>query len=556
MTVLDDLCLDGLPSAVLSPRDLRELRAGSLLLPASGASVKDREPNRTAPRLAIYRRRSFRTDTSVSLGRQLARMEEEVGALNGSYDRAADLFQDDDLSAKGGVFRPGLEQLLRAIQDGRYDGVLVWEYSRWTRNRREGRIATDLMRTAGCELYSLQERWLSLYGPVGFLVEWATDQAAKESEHLSARVTDWHSYTAQAGHHRAAAPWGCVKEARPSPWPDRTAPIQVLVPDEQPRAEYGGNSPAQLVREGVALVVDGLTLGALASRWNEAGYPSPSGGAWRTQTLVRNLLNPQLAGFAMHRGQVVEVDGEPYAPHTAVVDPALHQRLRDEIAVRAQPFAGRSFTESALRGLLRCGRCGGRMHASGGGTRGRGKSYTCARRAAGPGAERCVGNNIAGPQTEAAVWAMVLELLADPDRLPGAVEAAQPGPVRDAAAAAQEQVRSLQARLDKLDDDREGGAYDDSDGERRYARQVARLVAQLEQAQQTATVVAVRRPALAAGLLDPALALEDAVAALTDQQRLTLLHQVLEHVEVLPSDVGRGARWTADRLRPVWREDA
>ena len=92
------------------------------------------------PRLAVYKRRSKLRDMSSSMARQDAECLAHVKTLGGIHDPLIDTFSDDDISAKGGHYRPGMEALLRAIQDGRYDGVVVYEIPRALRNRRESLI--------------------------------------------------------------------------------------------------------------------------------------------------------------------------------------------------------------------------------------------------------------------------------------------------------------------------------------------------------------------------------------------------------------------------------
>src|SRR4051794_36054671 len=99
--------------------------------------MKRREPNRTNPRMSIYDRYSMgrRKDAaSVSMARQLAANEELVKKLGGIYDPDKDYYWDQK-SAKGHRLRDGIERLLRAIQNGDYDGVVVYEWERFMRNR-------------------------------------------------------------------------------------------------------------------------------------------------------------------------------------------------------------------------------------------------------------------------------------------------------------------------------------------------------------------------------------------------------------------------------------
>lgn len=532
-----------------TPAQLRDLRSTSLLLPQIGEQVFDQQPKMENPRLAVYGRRSFKTDTNVNLSRTRDQLESDVVAMGGVYDPATDYFFDDDISAKGGKFRPGIEALLQAIKAGRYDGVLVWEYCRWTRNRRENRITTDLMRQAGCEIYSHTERWLTLFGPIGFLVEWAADQAAKESERISARITDWHAFTARAGHHKVRPPFGMIEVDHPSPWPDRDAPIQLLAPDEEPRTTLGGHSPAFLIRAAATAVLEGSSIRSVASEWNTAGYPSPNGTIWSGRTLGSLLRNPQLAGYALHQGQIVtDTQGANISPHEPLLDPGTYALLAAERTVRA--LAPRAKTDTDLRGMLRCSRCGATLLLNG---KGPGSIFYCGARHRG-GSGACQGVGISRTRAEAAVWAVVLAVLADPARLSHALTAAG-DTTQTNLADVEGRLILLRDQVERLEAMELAGEFDDRDGATRHKRHHDRLTAQLDQVILEQQRLLARRPAQAVGWLDPALAVEDAVVALSDTKRRQLLRELLDHIVVGPAK-SRGCRFDPSRLTYTWRAAA
>ncbi len=76
----------------------RRQREQSLLLPKDGSS-QAREPNRTRPRLAVYKRRSKLREMSSSMARQDAECLAHVKTLGGIHDPLVDTFSDDDISA-------------------------------------------------------------------------------------------------------------------------------------------------------------------------------------------------------------------------------------------------------------------------------------------------------------------------------------------------------------------------------------------------------------------------------------------------------------------------
>lgn len=516
-----------------------------MLLPKPGQDVADRRPNRVQPQLALYRRRSFRTDTNATMTRQLQRMCERADALGGRYDLSLDLYEDDDISAKGGKFRPGVESLLAAIRAGRYDGVVIWEFSRWTRNRAENRIMTHLMRAHGCELYSYQEQWLTLHGPVGMLVEWAADLAARESERISDRIMQWHEAMSQVGAMRGGPPFGMVTVDAPSPWPDRAAPIKLLAPDEQPRKEYGWATRASLVREAFALVDSGESQRSVATSWNSRGWPSVNGAPWTAGGVARMLRNPHYAGFAVLRGAVVyDPDAKPVAPHTPLVEPEVFHRVQP---VPSRPRA--TSKDSPLRGLFRCGSCGHTMVYAPRSDRKGWHLYRCSA-AIVDACERRV--SVTAERAEQHVLALVAEVLADEDRL---AQLGPPPPDERQTAQAQEQLRGAEAALLRLQRHRVQGDYDDADGQRRYDQLRHELLAEVATARQLLRGGADRRRALRLDGVQPAHAtVEAALESMSVERRRHLVQQLVEKVVVAPWP-NRGAAWDPSRLEVVWRRD-
>jgi DNA invertase Pin-like site-specific DNA recombinase len=532
----------------ITPAERRRRRSTSLLLPKAGGSAFTREPNRQHPRVALYVRLSLTQDASVSIARQRATLEAYVAELGGVYDASTDYFEDDDISAKGTVYRPAAERLLQAVAAGDYDGVMVWEFARFMRTVRETHIACGLMREHAVELYSFEERHLTLYGPGRIALEFAADQAEKELQKISARVAAARAFLSQYGPAPAHAPFGMVKVAVPSPIEGRTAPLNRLAPDEEPRAYLGGHSPAGLMREAARQVAAGGSVRSVALAWNMAGYTTASGAEWTASHTSQLLRNPLLAGFSVHRGQVVtDADGHPRLFHDPVLDAATWADLSSIVAGRV--VRPRSTVDSPLRGLLRCGRCGAGMSRSG---RGTSRVYRCWRAQHGG----CAGNTITATKTEALIVEPALALLGDPERLAELHAGADPRAIAEREQR-EEAAHRLRSALDRIERSRAMGEYDDADGERRYTRVKESLVGELEALMAAARRTRPRRqhPALVpADGVSVAQAFEDASPAL----RLTVLSEVIEHIVIRPAperSTGTGRpTYRPERVAITWQQ--
>ncbi len=509
------------------------------------------EPCRVTPRLAFYGRRSRRVEEGVSLSRQIETMFVRGRELGGVWDEQRDLYIDDDISAKGGAFRPGMEELLKNLLAGRYDGVVVWDVTRWVRNKAENRLIMNVLESAGVELYFCVEKHLHVHGPMSIGVEMAADTAAQEVHKTSLRTSGWQAQMAAHGVVTSRAPFGMRKKKAPSPFPERKKPVRRLVPDDKPRKKYGMRSRADLVRELFDRAVAGETLMGIANAWNEMGWLNDLGEEWTTSRLHRMLHNPRYAGFSTAFNEIVyDSDGRPVASYTPVVEPAVFFRIRDA----KQTYAPRSgaTADSALRGLLRCASCGKTMaQADGGGSeRWQERNYRCTPSMSPACTHRC---KVVADRAEEAVLEAVARLLSDPASLARhQANEAQEDYVRRQAA--ERRLAAVNEALENLDREhfRPGGGFSDPGGAQRYSRLKQELM------EEAAALVRQSRPPslLPEKFLDAVEALGNVRAALESlpkSQRLKIYKLLIASVRVDPGKPGRG--FDVTRLSINWRED-
>lgn len=147
------------------------------------------------------------------------------------------------------------------------------------------------------------------------------------------------------------------------------------------RGEGGKLEPeqrtGQVVRRIFGLFLAGEGTTAIARRLEEEGIPSPgaekgrSGGGWSGQMVRRILLNPVYVGdLAQGRSRRVsyKVKKRLYLPpeqwqvirdsHTGLVSREQFRQAAQRLAARPRPSQG---GEHSLAGLVFCGGCGGRM---------------------------------------------------------------------------------------------------------------------------------------------------------------------------------------------------
>lgn len=163
----------------------------------------------------------------------------------------------------------------------------------------------------------------------------------------------------------------------------------------------------------------GLTLSdqALADQLNARGIRSRSGKPWRTSGINSVLTNRIYLGEYRY--------GESLTELPAVISPELFERVaraRRERYNTRQKRKGTGEDPFILRGLLKCGHCGGQIATAPRQVRGRRyRYYMCQRSlpafAKRLGREVCSLPQLVAPTLEAHVWDSIAGLLLEPDHL-------------------------------------------------------------------------------------------------------------------------------------------
>lgn len=243
--------------------------------------------------------------------------------------------QDLDLSGRFWRLRQ-VERAIGMVEADEADVIVVWRWSRVSRNRLDWAIAVDRVEAAGGRLESATE---------GFDTTTSTGRLARGVlAELAAFESD-----------RTADVWREVKDRRVS---------QGLPPNGHAQFGYRKRPDGSYVpdrRTGPVLAelyqryVDGERNHALMRWLNERKIRTPrTGRPWQQQTLNQSMDNGFAAGYVKHRGQLTP------GQHTALISEELWQAYLAARDSRRQVHAPRDGTH-LLTGLLWCG-CGGRMH--------------------------------------------------------------------------------------------------------------------------------------------------------------------------------------------------
>ena len=132
------------------------------------------------------------------------------------------------------------------------------------------------------------------------------------------------------------------------------------------RRSFGYEADQRTVRESEAVVIRevagrylaGESLASLTFWLQENEVPTVLGAKWGTSAIRQVLTNPRIAGLRAHNGVIV---GPAQWP--GIISPAEHQQLVAMFS-RKTSTGRRVPRRYLLSGLLRCGKCGGKMFSS------------------------------------------------------------------------------------------------------------------------------------------------------------------------------------------------
>lgn len=258
-----------------------------------------------------------------------------------------EVLTDNDLSAYSGKRRPGYEELLTGLREGRWTHLLIWHVDRLTRSVRDLEDVVDAV-NGRTTVHTVKGGEIDLETPEGRLQARMLGTLARyESEHRSDRVRRALEQNAERGQPNGGPrPYGWTRDGAVDP------------------AEAG------VVAELTRRVIGGESVRSLAAELRARGVPSARGAAWSAQVVREIVLRPRNAGLRVHRGEVIGAGTWP-----AIVDreawEAAHALLTDP-ARRTSPG---NAPARLLSGLMVCGVCG--LPVRSGGKHGGAPVYRC-----------------------------------------------------------------------------------------------------------------------------------------------------------------------------------
>ncbi len=308
-------------------------------------------------RAVLYLRQSTFREESISLELQEA-AGREYCARQG-YDVVA---VESDPGISGRTWkRPAVQRVMRMLEDGDADTIVLWRWSRLSRSRRDWAVAADRADLAGCTIESATEP-NDATAAGRFARGVMTELAAFESERIGEQWKETHARRRRLGLPADGGPrFGYDKLDDGTYTPNLTeAPVLA----EMYRRYLRG--------EGFTRIVKWL---------NEAGHRTKRGGTWSRVT-VTHLLD---AGFGA--GKIIQRPTQGDTRDWRVSQATFHAGAQPPVITAAEwdayvakrmdaPEPSRVVEPKyVLTGLIVCDDCGAAMHVGNQGL----KDYKCSR---------------------------------------------------------------------------------------------------------------------------------------------------------------------------------
>ena len=315
--------------------------------------------------VAVY----VRVSTDEGLGQEFTTLDNqqercESFAASQRWNVIADRFEDPGYSG-GTMERPGLQALLRAVQAGRAQRILVYKMDRLTRSIRDFAILNDLFEKHGASIASVTEMF-DTSSPSGRLfLHILLSFGQFEREQIAERTRDKMAAARRRGKRTGGTP-----------------PLGYDIVDTKLAIK---ETEAQQVRAIFQLYLEHEAILPVVQELNRRGWRTKS---WTTKKGIvregkpfekgrvhRILCNWTYVGKVRYQGEVY--DGE----HEAIISQEVWNRAQ-QIRQRNQLNGGahqRSKHGALLNGLLVCAKCGASMiHTPSGTKKGRyHRYYTC-----------------------------------------------------------------------------------------------------------------------------------------------------------------------------------
>ncbi len=300
-----------------------------------------------------------------SLDTQESSLKAYVNYENKNKDSSweiAGLYREQGRSAKN-LKRPEFQRMMRDIEDGKINTVIIWKIDRLTRSLKDFSMLWDNFQKKGIQLISLNEKFDTSIAIGRAMLSIILIFAQLEREQTGERTSATMQYRAEQGLWNGGRAFGYD-----------------LDPEEKGILKVNPEQ-AKIVRKAFELCIEKGSAGQVQRMLNELGYRMPvyesrrgkkhGGTLFNKQSVIRMLTNPVYIGKISWSGNLYEGKHEPIIKEQKFSN--VQKILERNRKTRSNDKLPREHVY-ILQGILRCGKCGSMMTPKSG-INSRGKSY-------------------------------------------------------------------------------------------------------------------------------------------------------------------------------------
>jgi len=310
----------------------------------------------------------------------------------------------DDGGFSGGTMdRPAIQRLLADVERGRIDCIVVYKVDRLSRSLLDFAKIVEIFERHGVSFVSVTQQFNTTTSMGRLTLNILLSFAQFEREIIGERIRDKVAAAKRKGKHTGGMPILGYDTDRPN--------RRLLVNEEE----------AKLVREifkrfcqmgsATELAAELNQQGHRTKAWTTAKGTTQGGRPWNKAHLYRLLNNRKYIGEVEHKGTFYPGEHEAIVPR-ALWDDA-HKILAENYAVRSNRT--RAKTPALLKGIIRCGHCGGAMGPTFTKKKGRTYRYYLCVHASKNGYQSCPVRTVAAGTIETAVVEQLRAVFRSPE---------------------------------------------------------------------------------------------------------------------------------------------
>lgn len=288
-------------------------------------------------KVAIYTRVS--TEKQSSEGYSLeAQHDQLIDYVNSNNMQLIKLYSDPGVSAKN-LKRPGVQELIRDLESGMFDTVIIHKLDRLTRNISDLYDLVELVNAKNVKLISLSEQ-IDTSNPMGRMFVYLLGIFAQMfRENLGEEVTKGMRKRAEKGLHNITVDLYGYR---------RQDDGRLLIKEDE--AEW-----VRFIFERYA-AGDGSTM--IAKYLNEHGIRRNKGSRWDHSKVLLTLENKHYCGKVHNKfkkdDDAIVRDGQ----HDPIVSEELFEQAQTVLNRRREGTISQNTHDYVFGGILKCGKCG------------------------------------------------------------------------------------------------------------------------------------------------------------------------------------------------------